>query len=112
MREEEDDAALVGLLAELRDSYGGLRNHISYGGTRLDRLFELLASPRLPKLRYDLPFHVEQWDDKTIIRLVSANATLFVAIGAFETAVKEYPNSRWLLRDGARNVREYEPTSR
>ena len=109
--DDDDEPGLVALLAELGAAYSGLRDHFSYSSSRLHRLLERLRRPNLPELRYDLPFHVEQWDGETAIRLMSASANLLVARGAFDAAVAAYPNYRWLLREGTRVVKENQPCS-
>ena len=76
LQRDDDEPGLVVLLTELGAAYGGLRDHFSYSSSRLHGLLERLRRPNLPELRYDLPFRVEQWDDKTVIRLVSASASL------------------------------------
>lgn len=112
MRDDDDDEpGLVALLAELGAAYSGLRDHFSYSSLRLHRLLERLRRPNLPELRHDLPYRVEQWDDKTVIRLMSASANLLVAVGAFDAAVAAHPNYRWLLRDGTRAVKEHQPAT-
>jgi hypothetical protein len=106
-----DNAQTASLLADLRRVCDRLRDQLNPAAYDLGRLLERLRRPDLGELRTGLPFHVEQWDDETIIRTIAACANFLVAMGAYQTAVKQYPKARWLLRDGARVCHEYRPAA-
>jgi hypothetical protein len=60
-----------------------------------------------------MPFRVEMWDsDDQHIRWVAATCdTVSVAHGAFDAAIKTYPNYRWKLRNGMLVLRKHEPSA-
>jgi hypothetical protein len=56
----------------------------------------------------DLEFKLEIWDERgNIERLLARFAVVMVARGAFEIALREYPDRRLTLRHGARVICEH-----
>jgi hypothetical protein len=106
-----DEAQIVSFLAELRRVCDQLRLQFDPAARDLGRLLERLRHPELGDLRREVWFRVEQWDDETLIWTVAACGNFSVAMGAFDAAIKQYPKSRWLLRDGIRVCHEYVPIS-
>lgn len=106
----EDDPRTASLLAELRQVCAKLRDAFSSSSGRLTYLCDAIARPDLGELREGLPFRVEQWNTNDLLQVVAACANLLVAVGAFEAAVHEYPSHHWLLRHGARVIREHTPS--
>jgi hypothetical protein len=56
-------------------------------------------------------FKVEQWDktEDHVVWLIAISNNFLVARAAYEAAVKYNPKERWLLRDGIRVVKRYQP---
>lgn len=105
----DDDARTASLLSELRGLCAKLRDTLSSSSARLSYLSDAIGRPELGELRGELTYQVEQWNGETLVRVLAACGNLAIAGRAFEAAVQEYPEHRWLLCDRARIVREHVP---
>jgi hypothetical protein len=70
-----------------------------------------LANPNLRDIPTNLPFRVEMWDrhDQHIRWLISASASVAIGHAAFDVAIANYPNERFILRNRALVIREHKP---
>lgn len=78
---------------------------------RVEALLRQLADPRLPDIPTNLPFRVEMWDrtDQHIRWVVSASSSVTMAHAAFDVAVANYPDQRFVLRNRTLVIRKHGP---
>jgi len=108
------DLHTLELLEELRAECHKLWGTSSDLYSHIDHLLRQLANPNLPDIPLNLPFRVELWDRTgQHIRWVNAACgSVSIGHGAFEAAIKIYPNYEWTLRNGMMVIREYKPEGR
>jgi hypothetical protein len=82
------------------------RSSALYG--RVDELLRQLANPDLHDIA-NMSYHVELWERHTehIRWTLAASGSIVLARAAFETAVKEWPQERFTLRQGIMLIREH-----
>ena len=105
----DDDAHTASLLSDLRAICAKLRDEFASSSARLTYLLDAVARPDLGELRGELTYQVEQWNGEMLVRVLAACGNLTIASRAFDAAVQEYPDHRWLLCDRARIIREHVP---
>lgn len=99
------------LLEQLRAESAELSGTSSRLTERVEALLRQLADPRLPDIPTNLPFRVEMWDrtDQYIRWVVSASSGVMIAHAAFDVAVANYPDQRFMLRNRALVIRKHGP---
>lgn len=107
--EDSGEAVTLDLLDETRREVDALREIMSRASHRLDDLHRQLRNPNLIGVNLDLPFRVEHWESQAVRWTVSASASISIAHGAFEAAVKNFPNQRLYLRHGMLVIAKHEP---
>src|SRR5664279_692878 len=112
MSDRDDGEALtVSLTAQLRDVCERISERHYDGAAELHELLQQLSNPNLPFVEGGLTYRVDQWDDagNSLLRLIAACGNGSVARGAYNTAVKIYPEQRWTLRQGTQIIEEHLP---
>jgi hypothetical protein len=109
MTDESAETYTLSLLEQLRAQCARLQAELAQSYARMDGLIRQINNPNLHDLPMQMPFRVEMWTgDGQHIRWVTACAgTISIAHGAYDAAVKNFPNERWTLRNGILVVREY-----
>jgi hypothetical protein len=109
--EEEGQVYTLGLLEQVRaeSNYLGQAVHEFY--FRVEKLMRELGNPNLHDIGH-LPFRVELWDRYALhIRwTVAACGNVLIAHGAFDQAIKSWPDQRFTLRNGIMVIREHSPS--
>jgi hypothetical protein len=99
----------LGLLERLRAECKGLWRASSEAYFRVDELLRELAIPNLHDIPTRLPFRVELWDrqDQNVRWVVAAASTVAIAHAALDTAIANFPDQRFTLRNGIHVIRAY-----
>lgn len=101
----------LGLLEQLRAEASEAWGTSSKLYHRLDKLLRELADPNLHDIPRNLPFRVEMWDraDQHIRWVIAASASVAIGHAALDTAIANYPDQRFTLRNGIMVIRQHEP---
>ena len=101
----------LGLLEQLRSECKSLWGTSSDLYFRVDELLRELANPNLHDIPTRLPFRVEMWDrhDQHIRWVVAASSSVAIGHAALDTAIANYPDQRFTLRNGILVIREHVP---
>jgi hypothetical protein len=112
--EEAGQLYTLGLLEELRSECKTLWGASSEAYFRVDELLRKLANPNLHDIPGNLPFRVELWDrhDQHIRWVIAASSSVAIGHAALDTAIANYPDQRFTLRNGIQVIRQYPPTRR
>ena len=107
----EGELYVLELLAELRGEAERLHRDVFETSCRLNRLARTLSNGNLPNVPAGLNYAIEMWDrhSQCVRWTIALCGTSTIARGAFDVAVKNYPNERWTLRQGIRLLQEHEP---
>jgi hypothetical protein len=109
----DDDGQLhtLGLLEQLRAECQSLWGASSNAYFRVDGLLRELANPNLHDIPTNLPCRVETWDrhDAHIRWVISASSTISIGHAALDVAIANFPNERFMLRNGALVIRRHPP---
>ncbi len=101
----------LGLLEQLRAECGELWGTSSNLYHRVDKLLRELANPNLHDIPTNLPFRVELWDrhDQHIRWVIAASSSVAIGHAALDTAIANYPDQRFTLRNGIQVIRQHAP---
>jgi hypothetical protein len=101
----------LGLLEQLRAECGELWGNSSNFYHRIDKLLRELANPNLHDIPTKLPFRVELWDrqDQHIRWVIAASSSVAIGHAALDTAIANYPDQRFTLRNGIQVIRGHVP---
>ena len=106
-----DDGHLhvLGLLEQLGAKSRELWGTSSKLYQRVDGLLRQHANPNLPDIPTNLPFRVELWDrhDQHIRWVIAASSSVAIGHAALYTAIANYPDQRFTLRNGIRVIRQH-----
>jgi hypothetical protein len=106
------EVASLGLLEELRAGCSDLWGTSSKPPYhRVDKLLRELANPSLHDIPANLPFRVELWDrhDRHIRWVIAASSSVAIGHAALDTAIANYPDQRFTLRNGIQVIRQHQP---
>ena len=112
MAEEDGEAQTLGLLFDLRKLCEKVAWENEGYAIEVHRLLQQLCNPNLHDLEKDLHFRVLQFGPGQYgqtWRVVSASANSTLGQDAFRSAVKHYPNCRWLLKWHGGVAGRYDP---
>jgi hypothetical protein len=109
--EEDGQLYTLGLLEQLRAEGMGLWGASSEAYFRVEKLLRELANPNLHDIPSNLPFRVEMWDrsNRRVRWVIAACASVAVGHAALDSAIQNYPDQRFTLRNGIQVIREYVP---
>jgi hypothetical protein len=70
-----------------------------------------LVNPNLHDIPANLPFRVELWDrhDQHIRWVIAASSSVAIGHAALDTAIANYPDQRFTLRNGIQVIRQHQP---
>ena len=113
-QEEQPDRYALGLLVDLRELCEEIGTKNDEFASRLWDLLRQVANPNVHGLDKELTFRVKEVDTADVafpeeLRAISLNGNIEVARGAFEAAVRCYPQRRWMLLWGSYIVENYVP---
>src|SRR5207302_10374879 len=111
--QDEAEVHTLSLLEELSALSNSHWKSVFEFNSRIRRLMEQLQNPNLFDIPMELPYRIEMWDSSSekLQWLIAAAVNVSVAHGAFDAAIKGYPNRRWCLRKGIQLLREHVPKS-
>jgi hypothetical protein len=109
--EQDGQLHTLGLLEQLREKTGLIKDTYSDLYRVVDKLLRELENPNLHDIA-NMSFRVELWDKYALhIRwTVAAVGHIYIAQAAFDEAVKEWPDQRLMLRHGIGVIQEHDPT--
>ncbi len=109
--EGEGQLYTLGLLEQLRAECGHLWGTSSKLHQAVDKLLRVLANPNLQDIPANLPFRVELWDrhDQHIRWVIAASSSVAIGHAAFDTAIANYPDQRFTLRNGIQVIGQHKP---
>ena len=111
---DERDGQLhtLSVLEQLREASKGLWGASSAAYYRVDELLRQLANPNLHDIPRNLPFRVEMWDqsEQHIRRVIATSASVAVGHVALDAAIANYPDQRFMLRNGIPVIRQHPRT--
>ncbi len=107
--EGEGQLCTLGLLEQLRAECSELWGTSSKLYHGVDKLLRELANPNLHDIRANLPFRVELWDrhDQHIRWVIAASSSVAIGHAALDTAIANYPDQRFTLRNGIQVIRQH-----
>jgi hypothetical protein len=102
MNEADGQLHTLSVLEHLREASKGLSGASSAAYFRVDELLRQLANPNLHDIPRHLPSCVEMWDqsDQHIRWVIAASASVAVGHAAINSAIANYPDQRFTLRNG------------
>ena len=100
--EGEGQLYTLGLLEQPRAECGELWGTSSKLYRGVDKVLRGLANPNLHDIPANLPFRVELSDrhDQHIRWVIAASSSVAIGHAALDTAIANYPDQRFTLRDG------------
>ena len=101
----------LGLLERLREECSQHWDTSSALYHRIDGLLRQLANPNLHDIPTNLPFRVELWDrsNQHIRWVIAASSSVAIGHAALDAAIANYPDQRFMLRNGILVIREHAP---